>query len=120
MTDQQHKAYEYFLKQGFLPVDKESYPVFKRYDGAESRLLETTATTCTIWGFAYNAIYTIIHGYLCSLWFYENSSVYCILQQPSAGQDLVDTLYNLYQEAGLPALQLWAIEDRFLKAYENI
>jgi hypothetical protein len=123
MTDQQHKAYEYFLKQGFLPVDKESYPVFKRYDGAESRLLETTATTCTIWGFAYNAIYTIIHGYLCSLWFNRNGTSHCMVQvtgETRGLQQTIDTLYELYHEAGLPMLQIFAIEERFLKSYENI
>jgi hypothetical protein len=124
VTDQQHKAYEYFFKQGFLPVNKESYPVFKSYDGKDSRLFETTATSSTRWGFSYQAIYKIIYGYLCSLWFNKDGSLYCIVQQPDAAgaslQDLVDTLYKLYQEAGFPALQLWAIEERFLEGYQHI
>ncbi|MDR2393884.1 MAG: hypothetical protein LBD93_07000 [Treponema sp.] len=105
-------------------MDTESYPVFKRYDGKDSRLFETTATTSTIWGFSYQAIYKIIYGYLCSLWFNKDGSLYCIVQQPDVAgaslQDLVDTLYKLYQEAGFPALQIWAVEERFLEWYQHI
>ncbi|MDR0721164.1 MAG: phosphatidylglycerol lysyltransferase domain-containing protein [Treponema sp.] len=124
MTEQQHKAYEYFRNQGFLPVNKESYPVFKSYDGKDSRLFETTAMISTVWAFAYQTIYKIIYGYLCSLWFNKDGSIYCIVQEPDATvaslQELVDTLYELYHAADLPALQLWTIEERFLKAYQNI
>jgi hypothetical protein len=35
-------------------------------------------------------------------------------------QQIVDTLYELHHEAGLPTLQIFDIEERFLKSYENI
>jgi hypothetical protein len=84
--------------------------------------METTATTSTIWGFAFNALCKIIQSYLCSVWFYQNGAIYIIVQKPAPNaecsvQEIVDTLYEICRLAGMPALYIWAIEERFLKEY---
>jgi hypothetical protein len=125
MTEQQSRAYDYFQKTGFLPVDIESHPVFKAYDEADNRLLEITATMSTIWGYADNAIYKRIQGYLCSIWFFKNGAAQFCVQRPygtpeGSLQQLVDTLYDSCIKAGLSCLQIWAIEERFLKEYLDL
>jgi hypothetical protein len=125
VTEQQNKVYDYFRKQGFLPVDTESYPVFRNYEQGDNRLGELTAVVAVVWGFAYHAVYKVIQGYLCSLWFHgEDSAYFEILRaegKPACSlQQLVDILYNLCMEAGLPFLQIYAIEERFLEEYEAL
>jgi hypothetical protein len=122
MLEHQKKAYAYFQKEGFLPVGKESYSLFKKYDHDDVRLHETSATVSTIWAFAYNAIYKVVGGYLCSVWFYRGGEVYVIVQHPRETrdfslQDVVDTLYGFAAGAGLPSLHIWAVEERFLAEY---
>jgi hypothetical protein len=121
MTEQQHKAYTYFLHKGFVPVDKASYPLFKRYEG-DTRLFDMTATVSIVWGPPRNAIYKNLLGYLCSLWFYPDGSAYFCVQHagPVASlQQLIDTLYGLSHEAGL-SVAINYIEERFLAAYQTV
>jgi hypothetical protein len=128
MNEQQQSAYEFLCRSDFLPVDVASYPVFKSYDKAGNGLMEISGTTSVLWGFAFNAIYKIIHGYLCSVWFYQSGAVYVVAQIPPASgtpdaetmQRLVDSLYALVRAAGLESLHLWAVEEHLLPVYTAV
>jgi hypothetical protein len=124
MGEQTDKVYKFFQKEGFLPALKESYSAFKEYEQC-SVLQEMTATIIATWSFKYNGLYKIIHGYMCSVYFYEGKPIYFALHRPQAApeyslQQIIDTLYGLTREAGLPFLQIKFIENRFLKEYEDI
>ncbi|GHT93746.1 hypothetical protein FACS1894140_6830 [Spirochaetia bacterium] len=115
----------YFLRQGFLPMGMDSFTVFKQFDTGGRQFHELTATVSSIWAFGFDAIYKIIEGFLCSVWFYKTGQVYFVIQ-PSRSittaaslSQLIDTLYSMAAEAGisvadLPALQLWAVDERLL------
>jgi hypothetical protein len=125
MTERQNKAYAYFLQEQFLPVDRESYAIFKQFDNGNMLIHETTATVSVIWSFAFNALYKIIRGNLCSVWFYQDGAIYIILQRswetPECSlQEIVDTLYGLSFGAGLQSLRIWAVEERFLGEYQAV
>jgi hypothetical protein len=125
MTEQHHKAHTYFKEQGFLPVTVETYPELKVYEG-ESVLAEMSATITTVWAVSYHELYKIIQGYLCTVWFFEGTPVFFEIRRPQSRavpyslQEIVDTLYELSVEAGLPFLQIYAIEERFLGEYESL
>lgn len=132
MTEEAVRVYEFFRQQGFRPVDQgESYHLFKDYTGDNNVLADMNATVAVIWSFCYNALYKVIYGYLCSVWFcnsnplYGGMMLYFQIQRPrgtpecALGQ-LVDILYKLSMEGGLPFLQIGTIEDRFLAEYQGI
>ncbi|GHU17796.1 hypothetical protein FACS1894163_09150 [Spirochaetia bacterium] len=127
---------DYFLKQGFLPMGIDSFPVFKQFDSGGTQFHELTATVSSIWAFGFDAVYRIIDGYLCSVWFYKSGHVYFVIQPPrsitvgsASLSQLLDTLYSMAVEAGLTeaasaqtglpeaastALQLWAVDEGLL------
>jgi hypothetical protein len=113
---------EFLLDRGFSPVGRESYPVFKAYDSGLHQFHELTATVSTIWAFGFDALYRIIDGFLCSVWFYKSGDVYFYLQRPpgdpAAGSlcRLIGELRALAQGAGLDALRIWAVDDTLLAA----
>jgi hypothetical protein len=123
MSDKILWAYDILKQRGFLSVEKKSYPLFKSYEDGNV-LQEKSAAIITAWAGANNGIYKIIHGYLCHLYFYEKLPVYFVIHSPQTPdyslQQIVDSLYNLSMEAGLPFLQIRYIEDRFLKDYEAV
>ncbi|MDR0997469.1 MAG: phosphatidylglycerol lysyltransferase domain-containing protein [Treponema sp.] len=128
LTESQTAARLFFLRNGFLPVGRESYAVFKNYDTGVRQFHELTATVSTVWAFGFSAVYRIIDGFLCSVWFYGGGEVYVYIQKPSpssgkAGEalspektlaGLVDTLYAAVRNAGLPLLQIWGVDDSLL------
>lgn len=111
---------DYFLRQGFLPMGINSFPVFKQFDSGGRQFHELTATVSSIWAFGFDAVYKIIDGHLCSIWFYKSGHVYFVIQPPrsitvaASLSQLLDTLYSMIAEAGLPALQLWAVDEGLL------
>jgi hypothetical protein len=120
---------DFFIERGFLPIGRESYPVFKAYDTGLSQFHELTATVSTIWAFGFDALYRIIDGFLCSLWFYKSGAVYFAIQRPPRGagpgaggrgdeslRRLIKVLRALALEAGLPALRIWAVDETLLAA----
>ncbi|MDR1904737.1 MAG: phosphatidylglycerol lysyltransferase domain-containing protein [Treponema sp.] len=124
MTEQDRRSREGFLRQGFLPVDRNSYPLYKAHD-ENNRLSEMTAAIVTSWGSAFNAVYKQINGYLCSAWFTGGLPVYFEIHRPWGTGDcslpeIVDVLYGLSREAGLPFLQIGVIDGLFLKEYTGI
>jgi hypothetical protein len=133
-------VYESLVKERFAPITVESLPLFARYD-ENTLLYESSAAVSVTWAAAFNAVYKIIGGYLCSAWFYQNGAVYFLVQHPpektgnvgsvSIGVRgdavehkcsvpfLVERLYELVCGAGgLSALSIWAVEERFLSEYE--
>lgn len=122
MNEQTHRIRDAFLQQDFLPINKESYPLFKNYDKGELLLAEMTATVATVWASAYNALYKCIDGYLCSLWFFRET-VYFEINPPADPhrplQNIIDILYDLSVKAGLSALTIYAVEESYLEQYQN-
>jgi hypothetical protein len=125
MTEEARRAYQVFGQNGFLPIGKEQYPLFKSYE--DTMLQERSAVIVTSWAQANNGIFKIIHGYLCHLYFYDELPVYFVIHRPRssppgtpAEEQLLDSLYGLAMEAGLPFLQIRYVEDRFLKYYEAV
>jgi hypothetical protein len=123
LTGLQDTARLSFLRNGFLPVDRESYPVFKTYDTGVNQFYELTATVSTVWAFGFSAVYRIIEGFLCSVWFYGSGEVYIYIQPPpglAAGSPqetlrrLVGALYTAARAAGLPSLRIWAVDESLL------
>jgi hypothetical protein len=107
-----------------LPADKASYGVFKAHEEC-SMFQEMSATIIVSWSFAYNGLYKLIQGYLCSVYFYEGKPVYFALHRPQKDPEcpldrIIDILYDLSMEAGLSFLQIKFIEDRSVKDYQNI
>ncbi|MDR1218488.1 MAG: hypothetical protein LBK73_02645 [Treponema sp.] len=124
MNEQESRAFSFFLKNGFIKADKESFPVFRKYESC-SVLEEMSATIVAAWSFAYNGLYKLIHGWLCSVYFYEGKPVYFAIHRPLSLseyslQRIVDILYDLCMEAGLPFLQVKFIEERRLCEFEAI
>jgi hypothetical protein len=122
MTAEDRRVYDYLQRQGFLPTDSASYPVLKEYE-QYSGLQEMGAVMIVVWYYIYHGLYKIIHGYLCCVFFYEGRPVYFTVHRPreTPGRPLgaiIDILYDLSREAGLPFLQIKFIEERFLKEYE--
>jgi hypothetical protein len=85
-----------------------------------------SATIIAAWSFAYHGLYKIIHGYLCSAYFYEGRPVYFTIYRPMDEkseytlQQIIEILYDLSRHAELPFLQVKFIEERFLKEYQDI
>jgi hypothetical protein len=126
MTEQQQKAHDFFRGQDFLPVERQSFPLFKRYEG-DARLMDMTATLSVSWASASGALYRELEGYLCSVWFFADGNIYfCLQKPPAAGNaacslaELIEQLHDLSRKAELPALTVNYIEERFLKDYESI
>jgi hypothetical protein len=118
MTEQETRAFEFFRQQDFLPTDKDAYPVLNDY-AHYSRLQEMSATLIITWSLAYNGLYKIIYGYLCIVYFQKGKSVSFTVHRPLSPPEhslkqIVDILYGLSREAGLPSLCIKCVEERFL------
>jgi hypothetical protein len=116
---------ELLLDRGFSPVGRESYPVFKAYDSGIHQFHELTATVSTIWAFGFDAVYRIIDGFLCSVWFYKSGDVYFYIQRPPCDGPAADSgplsrligeLRALARRAGFDALRIWAVDETLLAA----
>jgi hypothetical protein len=130
VTEETAKLYEFFRVRGFSPVGKEGYPEFQKYQ-QDNLLLDLSAVLINTWGFALDSVYKNICGYLCVAWFSDGSpfhggvSVYFTVLKPSGCpeyplKEIVDILYKITLESGLPFLLIESIEERFLKDYEGI
>jgi hypothetical protein len=119
------EPYEFFRQEGFLPIDRDSYALFKSY-AQYSKLQEMSAEMLVSWSFANNGLYKVIHSYLCGVYFYKGRPVNFTVHQPSEDGamcslgELVDMLYGLSVKAGLPFFQIKFIDERFLPEFEAI
>jgi hypothetical protein len=120
------RAYRYFQQQGFLQADRGSFPVYKQYERS-SGLQEMSAAIIASWSFAYHGLYKIISGCLCGVYFYEGKPVYFTIHHPpdpaqgaALLKPLIDTLWEMSREAGLPFLQIKFIDEARLGEYQAI
>jgi hypothetical protein len=130
VTEQETMLYNFFRQKDFLPVGRESYPVFQNYQH-DSILMDLCATLITTWGGPLDSVYKNIHGHLCVVWFCHESlfhggvPMYFTVLKPretSAAplKAVIDTLFSLSTEAGLPFLSIESIEEQFLNGYQAI
>jgi hypothetical protein len=128
MTDTAAKLHEYFTQNGFLPVGRDAYPIFKDFK-SDSVLIDMTPTLINTWGVPLNTVYKNILGHICIVWFCDGSPfhngtpIYFTLQRPSGGsslQEIVDTLYDLVTKAGLSFLPIESIDESFLGDYSKV
>jgi hypothetical protein len=123
ISDKILRVYNILKQRGFFPIEKNSYPLFKSYEDG-NMLQEKSAVIITAWAGANNGVYKIINGYLCHLYFYEDLPVYFVIHCPETPeyslQQIIDSLYDLSEEIGLPFLQIRYIEEQFLKNYETV
>jgi hypothetical protein len=117
--------------RGFLPAGPESYPLFRDFKGI-CALSELTPAVSTFWTLSFNELYRVIDGCLVTVFFFDGAEPYFEVTWPAdfcsegggfAGgaeskarlRGLIETLYDLALGAGLPALRLYAVEERFLE-----
>ncbi|GHV11913.1 hypothetical protein FACS189491_03980 [Spirochaetia bacterium] len=118
------RAYRYFRQQGFCPANRDSFPVYKQY-AQSSGLQEMSAAIIASWSFVYHGLYKIIAGYLCGVYFYDGKPIYFTIHRPTEKpacslNQIIDRLYGLSREAGLPFLQIKFIDEAYLGEYQNV
>jgi hypothetical protein len=112
----------FFRDRGFLPADISAYPVFNAFS-RYSLLQEMSGPVISSWSFAYHGLYKIIGGCLCTVYFHEAKPVYFTIHRSAGALPLariVELLYGLCREAGLPFLQIRFIDERYLADFEGI
>jgi hypothetical protein len=125
MIEAKSGLYNFFLREGFLPADKTAFPLLINYQG-DTWAAEMSAALITTWSFYYNGLYKIIDGFLAVAYFYDKLPVHFTVHRPSGGGPkgdlgrLVNILYDLSRQAGLPFLQIRCIEERFLKEFDAV
>ena len=122
MNAVQQKVHAYLLGTGFVPADKESHAVIKNFN-ADNLLYEMTACLTVTWSGEQSILYKIIDNFLCIANFHPDGEFSFFLNRPAATHDLqhiVDTLYDISLKAGLKALPVWDIEERFLEDYRRL
>jgi hypothetical protein len=112
-------------------VGLESYPLFRDFKGVPI-LSELTPAVSTFWTLSFNELYRFIDGCLVTVFFFDGMEPYIEVTWPgSLGsgtaaipgdrlRGLVETLYDLALAAGLPALRLYAVEERFLEQFTGV
>jgi hypothetical protein len=126
---------EKLLRQGFLPVGRETYPLFRDFKGS-SLLSELSPAVSTFWTGSFHELYRFIGGDLVTVFFFNGMDPYFEINRsrkdpsPAAGsdpaaplfslKDLVDVLYGIALGAGLPSLRVYAVEERFLEEYRAV
>ena len=112
------------LDNNFVPVNAESHIVIKNFN-ADNLLYEMTACLIVTWSDQYQSLYKIIDGFLCIANFYPNGEFAFLIARPSAAQCcniqyVIDKLYIISANAGLNALYIREIEERFLEGFRQI
>jgi hypothetical protein len=108
------------LRQGFLPVGRETYPLFRDFKGS-SILSELSPAVSTFWAGSFHELYRFIGGALVTAFFFDGMEPYFEINRAGeASRELIDTLYGIALEAGLPSLRVYAVEERFLGEYGEI
>jgi hypothetical protein len=120
------ETYRYLQTQDFLPVKIEEIGLYRRWINGYTLLTELSAAQLNTWGIAvYSALYKVIHGYFCSVWFPCNGEPIEIQIHPAQEeakiplQELIDALSETMNETG-NTLTIYTIEEHLLKAYTDI
>jgi len=124
MNDKYVRARNFFVKEGFLPLDNKSYPLLQKYSHC-SLLQEKSAMMFVTWYWNYFGLYKLIDEYLCSVFFYEGREIYWTIHRPQENaayplQPIIDTLCELCKKAGLPLLQIKFIDEHLLAEYQAV
>jgi len=122
ISAEQQKIHTCLLENGFVPVDAKSHETIRNFKGA-NRLYEMTACLIVIWADELNTLYKIIDGFLCLANFYHDEKFYFSVDRPASVHDLqhiADVLYDISIKAGLDALSIECVEERFLDDYRNL
>ncbi|MDR1216197.1 MAG: phosphatidylglycerol lysyltransferase domain-containing protein [Treponema sp.] len=83
-----------------------------------------SAVMFIVWHYNYFGLYKVIHGYLCSVFFYEGKDIYFTIHAPEKPERplaaIVGILADLCRKSGLPTLQIKFVEERFLPEYKPL
>jgi hypothetical protein len=115
---------EKLLGRGFLPVGRESYPLFRDFKG-DSLLSELSPAVSTFWTGSFHELYRFIGGALVTVFFFDGVEPYFEINRAKEGaspslKELIDVLYDSALGAGLPSLRVYAVEERFLEGYRAV
>jgi hypothetical protein len=125
---------KFFIESGFSPIDPESYSLFRQYDG-DSVLHERSASLVAAWSSASMGLFRLLNGWLCAVYFFPQYPVHFIIYSPLSPlhvtgtaaepprqglKPVIDALYSLSRQAGLPSLLIGYLEKRFLPEYEGV
>jgi hypothetical protein len=125
MKKEEYKVkYDFFVNEGFIPLDKNSYQLFRKYNSS-SMLLEKAGLILVTWYLSFFGLYKIINDCLCSIIFLEGRDIYWIIHRPQENntyplQPIIDSLCELCKRAGLPFLQIKFIDTDILAEYEAV
>jgi hypothetical protein len=131
LNERDRQARDYLLDRGFLPAGPESYPLFRDFKGP-AVLSELTPAVSTFWTLSFNEVYRFIDGCLVTVFFFDGLEPYFELKLSgdfcSGGvvvpsdrlRGLIEALYDLALGAGLDALRLYAVEERFLERFTGV
>ncbi|WP_062428894.1 phosphatidylglycerol lysyltransferase domain-containing protein [Treponema endosymbiont of Eucomonympha sp.] len=114
----------FFAHRDLCRLPPEAYAALREYD-RDIRLQEAGLVIRIAWAESLHIHYKIIHGYLCTLFIFEGWPVFFEINTPSEKpavplQQPIDELYMLAQKAGLPALEIWCVDERCLADYEAV
>jgi hypothetical protein len=131
LNERDREIRDRLLGQGFLPVGRETYPLFRDFKGS-GILSELSPAVSTFWAGSFHELYRFIGGALVTVFFFDGMEPYFEINrdgEASAGGnsapplppgELIDTLYGIALGAGLPSLRVYAVEERFLGEYGEI
>jgi hypothetical protein len=120
------ETYRHLLAKNFIPAKKEEIGLYRQWINGHTLLTELSAVQLSTWGIAaYSALYKVIHGYFCSVWFPCTGDPIEIQIHPAQKkseiplQKLIDALSEVMSETGND-LAIYTIEEHLLKAYTDI
>jgi hypothetical protein len=122
VMESQKDAYNYFLENGFIPVDSTTHSIVKNCND-DNLIYDMTACLTVIWAKEYNTLYKVIDGFFCSINFYVDDTITFFLHFPLAEHNLqyiFDILLDISIKAGFSSLFLEAVEERFLDDYRGL
>jgi hypothetical protein len=122
MTDEIRNIRTYFLNNGFLPVGTESYSIFSGYEDGNT-LQEKSAVIICSWASSSMALYAVLDGWLCCIFFFDIRTPYFVLHRGSGSvslRQIIDRLYGLSQKSGLEDFRIECIEKKSLKDYLHV
>jgi hypothetical protein len=136
LNERDREIRDRLLQQGFLPVERETYALFREFKGS-SILSEFSPAVSTFWTGSFHELYRFIGGSLVTVFFFDGMEPYFEINRaredaplPTGGnatalpqislRELIDTLYGIALGAGFPSLRVYGVEERFLGEYREI
>jgi len=124
MNDEYRKVRDFFLKEGFYPLDSKSYPLLRKYNHC-SPLQEKNGLLFVTWQHTYFGLYKIINECICSVFFHEGRDIYWTIHRPRENssyplRSIIDPLCEYCGKAGLPSLQVRFVDEHLLDEYKAV